>query len=100
MPGNVKRGCGDDAGRGVSLGPTTRFGSSAARRCSLCWSRRRDDGDVRLRFSGPPGWDYESIGSNTEYQNEIRSSYRPDPGGTSWQPGYCGDGAEFGKFAF
>lgn len=99
LRGDDKRGAGDNAGRGVALGPTTSFRSQAARGCGVrCL--RWDNDDVRLGFSGPPGWDYQSIGSNPEYQNEIRRSHRTDPGWRGWQPGYCGNGAEFGKSTF
>lgn len=93
LGGNDKRETGDNAGLHVALGPTTSSRSPATRGCSLRW----DSDDVRLRFSGVPGWDYQSIGANPEYQNEICCCHRTDPGWRSEQPGYCWNGAESGK---
>ncbi|MEQ2310465.1 hypothetical protein AMECASPLE_009084 [Ameca splendens] len=91
--GNDKRETGDNAGLAVALGPSASSKSPAARSCGPRCCHRETNDVVRLRFSGPSGWNDRPCGSHPEYQDEICCSHWTHPGRGGFQPGYCGNGA-------
>lgn len=58
---------------------------------------RRHDEDVLLRVGGPAGRGDKPLGSDTEYQDEIRSARGSHSGPRGWEQRYSGDGAESGE---
>lgn len=61
---------------------------------------RRHDEDVLLRIGGPAGWGDKPVGSDTEYQDEIRSARRSHSSRRGGKQRYSGDGVESGECDF